>query len=265
MNQLAAAHDPGFYLYCFTRPQAVGASTSAEALVLQDVAVIFARVPLAEWVGPAAEACLQDTGWLVPRALAHEQVIESYLAEAPVLPVRFGAVFSGQAALVEFVTPRLDEISAFLDRMHGYQEWALKGILDCDRAGEWLTSTDPELAERLRSLPERPGIRYFQEKRLKADLQKRARQWGCSLAATLAAELEPCAVEVQPLRGRALAEPNQELIFHAAFLLSQAAVGDFQTQVQRLQERHALQGLTLETSGPWPPYSFCPQLAEAPA
>ena len=270
MNRVAGADPSGFYLYCFTRPDAGRADTvtealATEALVIQDVAVIFARVPLEEWEGAEAEACLQDSKWLIPRALAHEQVVEAYLAQAPVLPVRFGAVFSSATALTEFVTLRIGEISGFLDRMRGFEEWAVKGILDLGRMEQWLTSTDAVLAERRRNLPESPGTRYFQEKRLKADLLKLSRQWGSALAETLSEELNPCAVEVHLLRAQKMAEADREMLFHAAFLVSCTAVGAFQGHVERLQEQHALQGLTLEISGPWPPYSFCPELAETPA
>lgn len=265
MNRSAGVDPPGCYLYCFTRPDAVRADAALPSLVIQDVAVIFARVPLQEWKGPEAEACLQDSRWLIPRALAHEQVIESYLAQAPVLPVRFGAVFSSETALADFVRPRIGEISGFLDRMRGFEEWAVKGLLDLARTAAWLAGSDAALAERRRSLPESPGARYFQEKRLKADLQKLSRQWACTVAETLSEELSPRAAEVHPLRAQKADEADCEMIFHAAFLLPRHAVGDFQSHVERLQDRHALQGLTLETTGPWPPYSFCPQLTEAPA
>jgi hypothetical protein len=53
------------------------------------------------------------------------------------------------------------------------------------------------------------------------------------------------------------------MVFHSAFLLSREFVGDFQNQVDQVQGRFAAQGLTLETTGPWPPYNFCPSLAES--
>jgi hypothetical protein len=253
----------GVYLYCFARPCAGDEQSALETLKVQDVLAVFTRVPLADWEDPAIDSRLQDTGWLIPWALAHEQVIESFMARSPVLPARFGAVFSGEAALSEFVTHRVEVISGFLDRISNLEEWAVKGFLNPGMTEQWLEASDPVLAERRQQLPDTPGARYFQEKRLKAELQKRARQWGCSLSDTLYAELNSKAVSVCGLRSQQPARADQEMVFHAAFLLSQASVDDFRNHVAQVQTQYASQGLTLETSGPWPPYNFCPDLADS--
>jgi hypothetical protein len=255
----------GIYLYCFTRPGTVSDRADIETLVVQDVAVVLARVPLADWEGPAAEARLSDSDWLIPRALAHELVIESQMAQSPVLPVRFGAVFSGEAALVEFVSARAEEISGFLGRIADMEEWAVKGFLNPGLTEQWLEANDPGLAERRQHLPDSPGARYFQEKRLKADLQKLAWQWTYSLTETLSAELKSRAVDVCTLRSQPAAGPDREMIFHAAFLLPSTSVNEFRDQVAQVEGCYAVQGLTLEMTGPWPPWSFCPALAETSA
>jgi hypothetical protein len=265
MDTTSGTYHQGIYLYCFTRPGTVSDRADVETLVVQDVAVVLARVPLADWEGPAAEARLSDSNWLIPRALAHEHVIESQMAQSPVLPVRFGAVFSGEAALVEFVTARAAEISEFLDRIADLEEWAVKGFLNPSLTEQWLEANEPGLAERRQHLSDSPGARYFQEKRLKADLQKLSRQWAHSLTETLSAELKSSAVDACTLRYQPAAGADQEMVFHVAFLLPIASVSEFRDQVAQVQVRYAVQGLTLEMTGPWPPWNFCPALAKAPA
>lgn len=251
----------GIYLYCFARPCMVDEQSKVETLTVQGILAVFTRVPLADWEDAAFDLRLQDTAWLIPWALAHEQVVESLMARSPVLPVRFGAVFSCEAALCEFVTDRVEVISGFLDRISNLEEWAVKGFLNPGMTEHWLEASDPELAERRRQLPDTPGARYFQEKRLKADLQKRSRQWGYSLSEILYSELNAKAASVCGLRSQQAAEADREMVFHAAFLLSRASVVDFRNHVAQVQVQYAPQGLTLETSGPWPPYNFCPDLA----
>lgn len=253
----------GVYLYCFARPGAASVCAGIETMVVQDVAVVFTRVSLADWE-VLDEARLQDSDWLIPRALAHEEIIESQMATSPVLPVRFGSVFSCEAALVEFVAARRVLISHFLDSMAGVEEWAVKGLLDIELTRHWLQDHDAELAERWRRLPASPGARYFQEKRLKADTQKQARQWGYALAEQLSERLGPHAASVRTLRSRQVAGADLETVFNAAFLLPRTTVDAFHAEIERVQDEHASQGLTLQTTGPWPPYNFCPDLMEPP-
>lgn len=253
----------GVYLYCFGRPDAVKTEGALDQLTVGDVAVVFSRVDLDEWQGAAIQAKLEDTEWLIPRVLAHEEVIEAQLAGGPVLPVRFGAVFSSPAVLAEFVGARQSEISDFLDRMAGREEWAVKGFLAVKVAGEWLKANDPELAAQWNQLPSQQGARYFREKRLQADLERRAQQWGTRLASALSNEFAPRAVETRTLRPQAVEGNKQKMVFHAAFLLDQTSVADFRRELEQVQNRYVDQGLRLEITGPWPPYNFCPPLAES--
>jgi hypothetical protein len=256
--------DCGVYLYCFTPSQVSvepsdGESSGRGRLIAGDVAAVFTTVPLTEWQGPAAEARLQDSQWVIPRALAHEQVIEKHLAQGPVLPVRFGAIFSSEAALLDFMRPRLGEISRFLDRMRELEEWSLKGYLQSETAEQWVALSDPALAERRQRLPAAPGARYFQEKRLQAEIQERARQWGRALAESLAADLTTPAVDARPLGNRPPDNTGREMILHAALLLSRASVNAFREYAERVQAANRDRGLTLEITGPWPPFNFCPR------
>ena len=51
-----------------------------------------------EFAGPEAELNLQQLSWVGPRALRHEAVIEEVMASSPVLPARFGTLFSSAEA-----------------------------------------------------------------------------------------------------------------------------------------------------------------------
>src|ERR1035441_2752660 len=46
-----------------------------------------------------------------------------------------------------------------------------------------------------------------------------------------------------------------------AFLLSPAALVDFRARLDRFNGGEAFPGLTLTLTGPWPPYSFAPDLS----
>jgi hypothetical protein len=181
-----------------------------------------------------------------------------------VLPVRFGTVFSSGRVLEKFLADRSGEVARILDRLSDKEEWAVKGYVDLARAKEWLVASDPVLAEQRRLLPEAPGARYFHQKRLDARAEEAARLWRRKVAGQVGALLAPHAVDACPLRPqpRNLTGRDAEMIFSAAYLLLRSDIDTFRKQVAAVGAGCAEQGLTLEVSGPWPPYNFCPPLRE---
>lgn len=261
----------GVYLYCFSRPEiavdelgvaGIGGRERIDLVPVTEVAALVSRVSLEEFNGPGAEVFLQDPDWLVPRACRHEQVIEAVMARSPVLPVRFGAVFSSRQVLEKLLIDRQKDISQFLDNIAGKEEWSVKGFLNVARAGEWLAATDPTLADRQRRLPEAPGARYFQNKRLQSDRQRQVKQWSQTVVDQVHEELQCRAPELRLLSLRGPDSTGREMVYHAAVLLSRCGVADFLAWMERMRDEHDEEGLALESSGPWPPYHFCPSLTE---
>ena len=52
-----------------------------------------------------------------------------------------------------------------------------------------------------------------------------------------------------------------EVVLNWAFLVSPAALDGFRNCLARLNAGEAFPGLTLTPAGPWPPYSFVPDLS----
>jgi len=262
----------GVYLYGFTRRGAVreikaagvGEHGAVTTLETGAVAAVFSTVSLCEFAGDATQAGAQDPQWLIPRACRHEQVIEEVMRAGPVLPVRFGTVFSSTAVLEKFVAEKSTEVARILDWLSDKEEWAVKGFVDLSRAKPWLMASNPVLAEHRRLLPEAPGARYFQQKRLEAKAEETLRLWRRGVVSQVRALLAPHAVDACPLRPqpRNLTGRDAEMILNAAYLLLRSHIDTFRERVAEAGAAYAEQGLTLEVSGPWPPYNFCPPLRE---
>ena len=232
------------YLYCLT--SGVGGEAAAASgvderhpvLVLDcgGIGAIYSEVELDEFVGPAAEARLQDLTWLGPRVCRHEAVIEQAMSRAAVLPARFATLFTSLESL----------------------EWAVKGLLDRSTALEGaLRKLSQPAAEEDRS----PGARYFEQKRIKAQaerefnqrLKEHCRQTASALSAAAGGFRERKAM---PPEGGA------EAVLNWAFLLAPAEIAEFRAALERLQGDVVFPGLRLALTGPWPPFSFVPDLSD---
>ena len=263
--------DPaGVYLYCFARSghvrdlemAGIDGRPGVAALEVGSALAVFSHVSLNEFRGGVAGAESWDPARIVPLVCRHERVIEEVMRSGPVLPARFGTVFPSREALAKFLADKGEEVSRILDRLSDKEEWAVKGFVDLDRAKKWLVASDPVLAERARQMPESPGVRYFQEKRLAAEVEKALSLWRSAVAEQFRQQLKDHSVDVCPLRlqPRDVSGRDAEMVFNLALLVCRDRVPSLHAFVGAAVAAWAEQGLALDLSGPWPPYSFCPPM-----
>src|SRR5207244_1423935 len=151
------------------------------------ITAVVCDVSLEEFTGAAGEAHLKDIAWLTPRALRHEQVVEHVGQITAEYPARFGTIFSSQESLERVIEQHLDSIRSFLDRTANTEEWGLKGFLDRESAREKLV--DSELAAQSSHLSKSAGMRYMQERRIRADAEHRLSGWLIETASRIREEL----------------------------------------------------------------------------
>jgi len=229
------------------------------------VAGIVSRVWRPQFCGPAGEENLRDLAWLAARACRHQAVLARVMRLGPVLPARFGTLFSSLASLDGFLGEHEAAIASFLERVDHHEEWAVKGFLDPERAqAQWLAGQ--RLAEP--GPPgSSPGAAYLWEQSLRARARQTIDEELARACEGLFHELRPLALEIVSRRilERQGAEPAREMVVNWALLLPAAAAADFRRRLECANGRQNPGGLAFEVSGPWPPYSFCPVLGTEPA
>ena len=154
---------------------------------------------------------------------AHERVVESLMAEGPVLPMRFGTALPDADAVRSSIAARRDELAGALDRVRGRVELGVR----VQAVGEEAEPAAPAT-----------GREYLMS-RLAAD----------GRATAVHRPLERHAVAS---RRRATSEAGE--VLRAAYLVDEAQVAAFRAEVERLQGAHPR--LAVLCTGPWPPYSF---------
>lgn len=222
---------------------------------------VFGQAELEEFCGQSADTRLQDLAWLGPRVCRHEAVIEEVNSRVPVLPARFATLFTSIDSLQRFVFEHRDAVTGFFAQLGDQREWAVKGLLDRGRVLEGPGSPNRPAADE-RAPVASPGARYFEEKRIQAqwkrDFNLRLKEFCRRAAAALAQH-------AGSFRERSLPpvteETDAEVVLNWAFLVSPAALDEFRGCLARLNRGEAFPGLMLTLTGPWPPYSFVPDLS----
>ena len=259
------------YVFCFARSDLVaevegtGVDGQHPLSVLRrfpDLCAVLSEVALEDFCGPAAELQMQKLAWVGPRALRHEAVVEQVMRHSPVLPVRFGTLFSSQERLAEFLDIHRATMLQFLARVANQEEWSVKGLLDRTQAGRALTSARLAAQQgQLATLP--PGTRYFQQQRLRSAAEKELSLWLNATCQQIASELQKQAADFRecPLVPRQPPESGTEVVLDWALLLPRGGTAALRLLIDRVNAQHATSGLVFELSGPWPPYRFVPPLA----
>jgi len=259
------------YLYCFARsallPNVEGKSVDGRnPLLLRrylDIAAVASMTTLDEFCVESAEFRMLDLTWVGPRACRHEEVVEHVMRRSPVLPARFGTIFSSPESLERVLKKHHGTVSRFLDWVVDKEEWAVKCLLNRAKAKEKLLSTTLAAhADRLASSP--PGKRYFEEQRIGADVEIELNCWLKRVCEGIVNELSSHASDSRERRVLPTNDAGTEAALNWAFMVPQGAVPRFCARIDRANASYAEQGLVFERSGPWPPYSFCPSLEREP-
>jgi hypothetical protein len=179
---------------------------------------------------------------------------------SPVLPSRFGTLFSSVESLQELLEWNSDKIDKFLDAVTGKDEWSVKVL--SSRAA----MTEKLFSDRLVCQSEdfarmTPGHRYFKERQLRAEVEKEVGGRLRDILTASATELAQCSVDWQK-RQIVGAQEEGEMVRVAnwAFLVNREAEEDFKNCITRANAKNNQSGIVFEVSGPWPPYSFTPVL-----
>jgi hypothetical protein len=262
------------YLYCFASaallPLLEGTGIDGTAPLFsfthREVAAVLSAVSAREFCGPEAEERLQDLAWIGPRVCRHQEVIAQVMRSSPAMPARFGTIFYSLASLENRFIEHYDVIVHFLARMAGKEEWGIKVLWDRSKAREELfTTMITEAAQRLSSSP---GTRYFQEQRIRGEVEKKLHSWLKAKCDEVADGLDGFVSETYARRvlpGR-VTEDSKEMFCNWAVLITRDDLPKLRNHLSRANDSCASLGLIFELSGPWPPYSFCPILeAEAAA
>ena len=267
--------EPALYLFCFACSDTVhevqatavdGHSPVSISHHAPDLCAVLSEVAQEDFCGPAAELHLQQLAWVAPRAVRHEAVIEEVMAYSPILPLPFGTLFSSLQALTEFVDQHRETIVLFLQRVAGHREWSVKGLFDRQRAQQALTSASlTAQQQQLSTLP--PGTRHFAEQRICQAVEKDLRVWLEGSCRTLARDLTSYASDFREcvVAPSANLENGVEEVLNWAFLLPESSIAPFREYLKQADLDHRSKGLSLQLSGPWPPFRFVPALSSTGA
>lgn len=208
--------------------------------------LVVGDAPLARYGAGAIERGLRDLGWVSACAVAHERVVEHFMARGDVVPMKLFTLFGDDERALAHVARARRRLDALLARVAGRQEWGLRLVL-AERRG----LDRPVAAGGGRRAP---GTAFLVRKqRQRAALHR--------LAADVRAEAERVFARLARRADDARRRPppgaaGRTLLLDAAFLVPARRAAAFRAAVRAAAAGLARRGVEATLTGPWPPYHF---------
>ena len=196
----------------------------------------------------------------VQHVMAHQRVVEEArkVKDAVVLPVRFGVVINGDTGVKKLLQNSAPQYKEKMRQLHDKEELGVKVLLNgAESLAQFRKSVELEsaaiqkLKDEISSSPNK-GRAYFLKMKLQDALKTETLRKIDDMSSVIHQELVGMADRSVKLRS----DVNQ-VILNASYLVDRSKVAAFEQKVLELRQQFAARGLTIHTSGPWAPYSFC--------
>lgn len=217
--------------------------------------VIVSELPADRYGAESWRVHGEDPRWLSEVAAEHHAVLQAVVEQGDVLPLRLPGIHDSLAGLRRALEDRSGTYEPALARLRGQVEWGVKVLL-----------VDEARDDRPRSRPT-SGRDYLARRASEADQRERARADRQSMVVEAHESLAWSAAQatVSPPQDPALSGRKEPMLLNAGYLVPREGRDSFLTRAYDLGERLAQRGMTLEVTGPWPPYSFADLAGEMTA
>ncbi|MGW1893415.1 GvpL/GvpF family gas vesicle protein [Streptomyces sp. NPDC002004] len=213
-----------------------------------DVVLVASRVPAEDFHEEALRRHLEDLGWLEAVARAHNAVVEAVAGRTTALPLRLATVYLDDARARDVLDTGRARFAEHLARLDDHVEWGVKIYVE------------PSTAPAPSGAPPAPGLSPGRAYLRGRKQQQHARDAVYGAAEQAAARVEEAGRRYAADRARhrvqqgVLAGGPAENVVNDAYLVPRERGEDFRAAVANAAD--GLDGVRVEVTGPWAPYSF---------
>ena len=209
------------------------------------IAAVFSRLSASTYGEAAWHTHGEDPRWLADVAMQHQRVLAQIVEDTDVLPLRLPAMYRDEEQLHAVLVEHQALFQAALDAIHDHVEWGVQLFGGKEPAPEEQprpSSGRDFFAQRARAASEREESRTRRSNLVRD---------GYAAVADVARQSVVNTPQDPAISGR-----SDTMLLNSAHLVSRRHRDFFMRAVEEVADRLALAGITVEVSGPWPPYNF---------
>jgi hypothetical protein len=215
-----------------------------------DLGLVVSEMPL-DLMDDVSEDDLSETGPLATLARRHDDVVRSVFEHGPVLPLRFGTVVADDDGARRLLDEQGSRARRRLEHLDTHREW---GVRLNREVAEQPTGEDEASRRQM------TGTSYLASRRAALQKAQDEEQQKAALTEQVEQALRDYAVDAVRRGGG----PGSGVLTDVAYLVPVDAEDRFLDAAGRLGSEVSREHLTLEVTGPWPPYSFASLQQDGP-
>ena len=244
--------DSARYAYAVTRaldPRALEGEQGLRGGTLEVVSAVgldavVGDVPLEEFSEVGLKQNLESLPWLEDVARGHDDVVRRVNELGPTAPMRLATIFHDDDGVRRRLEEWHDAIIEVLDRVEGRAEWSVKVVAQPAEPAP-VDTTEPT-----------SGAEFLRRRKARSDERG---QWAIEVAKVaeeVHAALSEIAVatRILPAQDPQLTGLTGSMALNGAYLVDHERLEQFEQAVDEVRTRFP--DVTVESGGPWPPYSF---------
>lgn len=212
-----------------------------------DVAAVAGAVPCAEFDEKPLRGHIEDPAWLERTVRAHHHVIGAIARTSPLLPVRFATLYRDDRRVAAMLQSQGGELLRALGHMAGRTEWGVKVYANTGRT----VSDEVDASD-----DQRPGTAYLLRRKAQQEERSQGLRHAMDEAEQIHAALARTAVTstCHPLQTPEASGRREPMVLNGAYLIEDGKLTDLKAVIDSVAAGHP--ELSIEVTGPWPPYSF---------
>lgn len=212
--------------------------------------LVAADAPLDRFGEEAMERGLRDLDWVSSCAVAHEALIEHFLAADAVLPMKLFTLFRDDASALAQLARDKRAVERALGRVRGCAEWGVRVAVDAARAAAHAERESDRAAGGAAT-----GAAFLLRKKTLVEAARAVSVEGRRRVDEAHQALATAADDART-RPPADAGAQNRLLLDAAYLVPAKRARAFRAAAAKWAKQLAAAGLALTLTGPWPPYHF---------
>jgi hypothetical protein len=219
---------------------------------------LVSRLDAAAYGAAAIEKSSADVSWLSPRAMSHDRVLTWAQEHGGVLPMPMFSMWASDDALRRMLEAQQSDFEHVFARVEGADEFGVRVHRRDDVLAQSLGDLDPETRKLQQDVAAAsPGQKYLLQRKLEDQMKLAVRSAGKRMAKQLFDDLAALSRDAvaRPLVADP-STPDVTLVLNAAFLVDRSRLAEFRNAVGERVRDYQPRGLSLDFTGPWPPYNF---------
>jgi hypothetical protein len=229
-----------------------------EVIGYKNIGAAVSKVPLSEFGEDALHYNISNNlKWVEDKARRHVLILEQISEQYSVAPLKFCTIFNKRERILKLLAQKYDELSHILERVQGKYEWTVKVFCNEETFIKHVENEKRQILESaLEGKP--PGITYLLKKKINENVKEASEKELTKRANNIYESLRTYSTDTA-LEGcltKGMTGRSERMILNCSLLIPRENVEDFLIKINEANSLENPEGLFVEISGPWPPYSF---------